>query len=450
MSTIKHTEFSAEKRQLVGLTTLLTLEKEARHAPDVTSLGFIIVNESLRLFPYEQALFWITHNASDIKPITFSGVARFDSNAPQVLWLKEFIGHYLNNEASHQCHVLSGDQVDSSHSSRHVLWVPFNDPLNKGLLGGIWLTRNHVWEIGEQRLAQHLADGYSQALALLNARKKPSFFSFKFPHFIKMILVGGFLVGLLMFPVRQSVLAPATVVAQQPTLMTAPADGIIHSFHVVPNQTVEVGQPLFDLDPTDVNNRYQVALMELSVSKAHYQKAERKAFQNTQSGGELASLSALIARSNAQANHAKELLERLNVKSPVAGVAIFSDVNQWLGRPVRVGERILSIADPVNVEVEILLPVSDALVLEASAQTRLFLNTDPLHPLPGTVRYASYEANTTPEGVLAYRMRSTFATQSSKPRLGLKGTAKLFGKKVPLLLYLFRRPFSAFRQWTGL
>lgn len=459
----EQTEQALHKRQLTGLTTLLTLEKEARHASDREMLGFIMVNETLRLLRYHQAIFWSATTRSSLRLVTFSGIARFDPHAPQVVWLEAFIRRHNKKEQSATAHTITLESLDSADraawqtwSYPHVLWVPLYHPLHKRRLGGLWLARDQAWEAGEARLAEHLADGYGHALALFDRSGKGSWSHWGLPRWLRWI---GFLLSLALLsalPIRQSVLAPATVVAKQPTLMAAPVDGVVYRFHVVPNQTVTVGQPLFELDPTEVNNRLQMATEELAIAQAQYQKAASKAFQSSESGGELATLRAAMLRSATQEEQARQLLQRLRVEAPVAGVVMFSDVNQWLGRPVRVGERILSIADPTDIETEILLPVADALILQPGAETRLFLNTDPLHPLPGQLRYASYEASTTPEGILAYRLRSTFlATESllgnteSGPRLGLKGTAKLFGEKVPLILYLFRRPLAALRQKTG-
>lgn len=469
---------ATQQRQLSGLTTLLTLEKEARHAPDINTLGFICVNETLRLLPYEQALFWqfdnprLSPNRSTNKQgsatrqavsiLSFSGVAQFDADAPQVVWLRTMIIAQAGQEQSNQCHTLTINEVDPQQqeawlqwSPAHVLWVPLPDPHHDTLLGGLWLARDQAWEVSEQKLAEHLASGYAHALALLKSRAKQRFLTFSLPHLIQKGILIALLVGVFIVPVRQSVLAPATVVAEQPTIIATPTDGVVYQFHVVPNQGVEIDQPLFDLDPTDIDNRLQVAKEELAVAVAHYQKAENQAFNRPESAGELASLRALMARSALQVEHAEQLLQRLHVTAPVAGVVMFSDINQWLGRPVRVGERILSIADPHHIEVEALLPVADALILEPGAETRLFLNTDPLHPLAGKLRYASYEASTTASGILAYRLRSVFlnmeamTAQQNGPRLGLKGTIKLFGEKVPLFFYLFRRPFAALRQQTG-
>jgi hypothetical protein len=61
---------------------------------------------------------------------------------------------------------------------------------------------------------------------------------------------------------------------------------------------------------------------------------------------------------------------------------------------------------------------------------------------------AAYEAQPTPGGQLAYRLDARF--DEAPPRIGLRGTAKLFGERAPLALYLLRRPLAGLRQSVGL
>ena len=51
--------------------------------------------------------------------------------------------------------------------------------------------------------------------------------------------------------------------------------------------------------------------------------------------------------------------------------------------------------------------------------------------------------------VLAYRLKARL-TGEELPRIGLKGTARIYGEPVPLAYAVFRRPFAALRQWAGL
>ena len=152
----------------------------------------------------------------------------------------------------------------------------------------------------------------------------------------------------------------------------------------------------------------------------------------------------------AEMDFARDLMNRVTVKAEQAGLAFFTDANDWLGKPVAVGERILTLADPQVAEVDVNVPVNDAIVLQKGAEVSLYLNVDPLHPLRATVFHASYEPGLTPGGVLAYRVRADLAPDQPTPRIGLRGTAKILGDRVPLAFYLFRRPLAAMRQTVRL
>ena len=80
---------------------------------------------------------------------------------------------------------------------------------------------------------------------------------------------------------------------------------------------------------------------------------------------------------------------------------------------------------------------------------RLFLDTDPLNPLPAHVAHAAYEPVNTPQGGPAYRVTAALADGTALPRIGLRGTAKIYGQEVTLFYFLFRRPVTALRQWVG-
>jgi hypothetical protein len=115
---------------------------------------------------------------------------------------------------------------------------------------------------------------------------------------------------------------------------------------------------------------------------------------------------------------------------------------------VRVGERILSIADPAHIEVTILVPVKDAVALEPGNEVRLFLDTDPLNSLRGTVRYVVYESTLAGEWP-AYKVTAQLDATPSIPRIGLRGTARIYGDQTTVFYYLFRRPITVARQWLG-
>jgi len=249
--------------------------------------------------------------------------------------------------------------------------------------------------------------------------------------------------------VRLSVLAPGELVPRDPVVVRAPLDGVIDVFHVQPNQDVAQGQPLFGFDEALIRSRLRVAQQSLATAGAEYRQTAQQSLVDARARPQLAALSGRIEERTAEVAFLREQLQRSRVLAPQAGTALFDDPSQWIGKPVVVGERILRIAAPDDVEVEAWLPVGDAIRLEPGTPVQLFLNARPLEPVAATLRFMAHEAVQRPDGSHAYRLRATLAAPSAH-RVGLKGTARLEGERVPLAYWVMRRPIASARTWLGL
>ena len=115
---------------------------------------------------------------------------------------------------------------------------------------------------------------------------------------------------------------------------------------------------------------------------------------------------------------------------------------------MQTGERVMTIADPQRVGLTIYLAPSDALALEAGAPVKMYLNTAPLAALPASITQTSYEVTRSPEGPLAYVLKADL--RGGEARIGLKGTAKLFGSPAPLAYHVLRRPLAQVRATMGI
>ncbi len=98
---------------------------------------------------------------------------------------------------------------------------------------------------------------------------------------------------------------------------------------------------------------------------------------------------------------------RIDVRARHDGVAVFGDPDDWLGRPVITGERIMLLANPDKPGMLIHLPVADAIALDVGAPVKLFLTVKPLSPLDARITETSYQAVLSPEGVASYRLRAS-------------------------------------------
>ncbi|MCK5718488.1 MAG: HlyD family efflux transporter periplasmic adaptor subunit, partial [Thiomargarita sp.] len=431
------------------------LEKEARNADSITAFNFIAVNETHRLFPYDQAVFFTISPA--VKITAVSGVSTIDNNAPFMRWLHNLLKYHLQQvEKTRKIALIEPVNVPKfiqddwqKWTQGNILWCPFIHKQTGNIEAGLLLLRKKNWREAEITLLNYLIDAYSHTWASLQKsylrKPKKSWQRWLFRIFI---IIG--IIASTQISVRESVLAPAEIVAQSPLIITAPMEGTIKSIYVQPNQVVALGDKLFNLDDTVQKNRYMIAQKTLAIAQADLLRAEQKGFFDLESRGEIALLKAKVEERKAELEYVAALLKRLVVHAEQAGIAVFTDANDWLGKPVNVGEKIMFLADPKLTEIQLWVPVADAINLEADAVTELFLNTDPTNPLAAKLYQASYEADLTPDNWLAFRAKARFISQDNLPRIGLKGTGKIYGKEVNLYYYLLRRPLATIRRTLGL
>jgi len=330
-----------------------------------------------------------------------------------------------------------------------VLWQPLITPEGE-LRGGLLFMRDGEWTKAERATLNQAADAYGHALGALSRRRfwRRNTTKRK-PRYLKLLaaLLGTLL---LMTPLRLSVLAPMEIIPADPMIVSAPMNGVIKKIAVKPGQAVKTGQPLFSLDDVALRNEHAVARKTLEVARAEYVRASQKAFADSASRAQVLMLKAQIDQKTVEADYMAELLQSSQIHAAQDGIAIFTDAADWDGKPVAVGEKVMILADPKRIEAEMQLPVADAINLEIGAEVLLFLNIAPLKPLKATLRRASYQAQVTPAGVLAFQLQATLKDSAAAPRIGLHGTAKIYGRKVTLFYYLMRKPLATLRQLLGI
>ena len=447
--------------QLFGLGTLVQLLKRARRAATAEELGFIVVNETHALLPYRQAALWQRHARAAGKIVAVSGAAVVERNAPFMLWLNPLLeklddgtepGNVRRVDAAILDSAGTGGALGEAWSEwlpAHGLLVPLRTEEGPAL-GALLLARDQPWSDGDVHLISELADGYAYAWMRFRGRRHRSLLAALFGHgLVIKLAVAAALVAVSCLPVTLSALAPAEVVAFQPTIVRAPFEGVVDHFEVQPNEQVEAGQLLLTLDPRAIENKLEVASKALAVAEAEYRQAAQQAVFDDKSRALLAVLKGRAEQRRADVTYNQSLLDRVKVTATRSGLALFDDPNTWIGKPVAIGERLIEIADPAQAEIEIWLPVADAITLSPGADVDFFLNIAPESPLRATLRQASYEATQSSGGLLGYRLKATLPDSAHPPRIGLKGTAKVFGERVSLFYYLLRRPLAAARQFVG-
>ncbi len=448
---------------LQALGNLLQIEHEVRMAESPSAIEFIAVNDSWRIIPYRQAILWRPNAQGRAQLQLVSGLADLGDDSPFRQWFNQII-HGLQFVPGKARLISIADVPDKLHQGwhewmpQHVLALPLQTPQGQSN-GGLWLALEHSPAVSEIALLERLALVYGQGLwAWRSARPWWQTSTIWLHRGWRRKWLWLLLAGLAAMPMRLTVLAPAEIIGKDAKLITAPADGVIARFFIAPNQTVAAGTPLFSLDDTNARNRNEVASKARAVAEAEYFRVTQKSFNDGASKADLSALKAKAEEKAAEADFTKDLFERGQVSAPDAGIVVFSDPNDWLGRPVQTGERIMQLADPKKVQIAIHLAVDDALNLEPGASVKLYLNVSPLNPLDAVLVQASYEPTLVPEGFVAYHLKANLTVDSATgktvdanlPRIGLKGTAKIYGDWAPLIYHVVRKPLAWLRRTVGI
>ena len=448
---------------LDALQGILRAEAEMRAAPSVKALAHLVGNETRRLARARQVFVVRLQNA--VRPgergqglrstvVAASSVASVAHDAPLIQTIRQRIAECgrVNDLSKQQGLEALTDRTisagEGAYPFRELVWIPMLGRTG-AVFGGLVCARETVWSEADTLVAARLAETAAHAWSSLDPRMTaPRRLSKR--RFVWCAIAVAGLVGLLV-PVPLTALAPFEIVPRDPVVVTAPLDGVVATVDVAPNAAVRRGDRLFAFDDTTLRSRNDVAERELRTAEARLKRANQMAFRSSEGRRELAIARAERDVRAAEFDYASLMLSRAVVQAGTSGIAVFNDRKDLIGRPVKTGERLMEIAKSDEVQARLFVPLSDGALLVEGAEVRLFLDTDPLSPVDARIMRADYEAKAHQSDNVSFRAVAAFGPEAqSPPRLGTRGTAQIYGAKVPLALYLFRRPLAALRQWIGL
>lgn len=446
---------SSNGSQEQRLLNLFQLEKEIRQADHIRGLSYVLVNRLRSLVAFQQGCLFLYSGQGRARVEMVSDVAKVDPNAPYVRWLTACAGHLKKAQKDRTlAPVGEGDLGEKERKNwpewgaKQVFWVPLIAPGGR-LVGALWLTRQQPFPEEDRVFLEKIAEVAAHAIQALSPRNSARWPVSSTRKYIAGGTLGLLLVLAMLFPVSQSVLAPAQVIARNPSVIAAPMSGVIETVEVDPNSTVHEGQVLLRYEDTDLRGQLAIAREEFLVAQTELLSASQAAFGDVRIKGKIATLKNRLKLQQVKLDFTRQQVDKIKLRAPMNGVAVFQDKADLVGVPVKTGQRLMHIADPKDTQLQIDLPVGDAIFFERGAKVRLFLDKAPLSPLEARLFHSSFEPQMTAQGVMGYRLIARFDKGEGLPRLGLRGMAKISGEDVSLFYYIFRRPLTALRQMVG-
>ncbi|MCE2879629.1 MAG: HlyD family efflux transporter periplasmic adaptor subunit [Comamonadaceae bacterium] len=433
------------------------LVARARGADTEAALFFCVANDSHALLPYRAALVFEVQ-AGSARFVCQSGLTSVDRRGAYGSWCEQ-VAQALLPRVGQGCS-LTMQQFDAAlHPAWQEYWpevvYAYALPGPRGQpLGLVIYLPDQAWSAQAGAMFGALHQAYGLCLQSLRSRRRGWFGGARAdgrPRRTGRFLLAGLVLGALVLciPVRQFVVAPAEIISLDAVAVTAPVEGIVAELVAKPNQAVKKGDALVRLDDTSIRNRLDSARQALEVARAEYLAGAHRAFVSSDKTSETGVLRGRISERLSEVAFLQEQLGMQTIRALREGIAVYGQENDWIGKPVAAGQRIMELADASKLGVQVWVPVADAINLDSGAPLSLLLHSDPLNPLQALIEQASYQAVRSPDGVTAYRVRARLAEASRVPRLGLRGSAKIDGQMVPLGYFLLRRPLAVARQWLG-
>jgi len=432
---------------------LLSFETEVRSIKNEHELHFHFCNSARRVISYGQCFYGTVSKSGIFKLLTTSSVSVVDRNSPFSRWVEKIANRVIRaNDAGRQlCFSLptycdDTDEERDTYPFVEFLWTP--QVQNDQVVGGTLMTRESPWSDSDCALARRTSDLYLYSQASIRGQKS---LTRSRPSFRPVLLALCLLAVLLGFlPVSITALAPVEVMPRQPFVLAAPFDGVVTEITASQGKALKPGETVVIFDDVRLLNEKKLADQRAEIASARYQRASQGAIADHRVKREIEVAKAEYELAMAESRYASELLDQARMASPVPGIAIFSDKSDWEGKPVSAGQAIVSVADPSKIELAIDLPVKESIVLEEGARIKVFLDSDPMNPLEAQLVEASYRAKPDKRDILSYTLKAALTEKDKElPRIGVQGTAQVFSEKASLAYVIFRRPITAFRQYTG-
>lgn len=428
------------------LETLLQLEADSRRCQTLGELRHHVTHDTRALMPFRQAVL-LERDRQRWRVSRISSVSVVDTDSPFVRAIEALVEHRIGagglKEPTHFT-LASYEAEKGGLPFREALWMPLER--SDGVFAGLLMLSERAWRTTDDVLALRLAETYTHAWTAFSSsepRRWRKWFGL-WPAALAALLAVSFI------PVPLTTLAPATAIAQAPFIVTAPIDGVVSQVLVEPNAMVEKGALLVALDDTELRGQSELAEKRMNLAQASLLRARQSALVDPTSRRDLAVAEGEWSLARAERDFAQQRLAKVEIRAPRAGLAVFNDPDDWKGRPVGTGQRIMEIADPKDVKLLIEVPVNDAIALNDNAKIRVFFDADPLRPLTARLIDAAFHAMPVDGGGVAYRVTARLDDPRALPRIGSRGTAQLQGSEVALWFYLLRRPLSFMRQTFGL
>lgn len=438
----------------MNLEQWVTFEKRIRQAQSIDALQLLIVNSLQQVLPYSQSILIERTAPQQFSVRLLSHITVVNTQSPLVRWMEQTLAPWLwTKNKSPSLFLLSEIPKSNETETLHTpygLYVQLTSPLIGDYALVLWFYEAQAPSLAQTStlFAEAIIHAWERLITLKkNTPPRKRLVKKRGKWIILLAIACLFFIRL-----HENTIAPAEVIPLSPVLITPSINGTIRSIEVKPNQAVKKGQLLVTFDDITLRNQMEEAQKALKVAEKRYLNAYHHAYiGSSQAQNSLQEMS-VLQEEKEQAGlklvYQQQLLQRTELKSPIDGVALYSDPKELLGKPMRIGEKIMLIANLNEKELAFWVSMDNMIEVDPKRPIHFFSNENPATRTEAYIKYINPIAEARPDGVVAYYGVAQFS-KNQPLKLGEQGVVKLFGTRVSLFYYLIRRPFRYIRQHLG-
>jgi multidrug resistance efflux pump len=269
------------------------------------------------------------------------------------------------------------------------------------------------------------------------------------PHVNIVAMAAAILIFVLfVMPFPYTVGGEAEIVPQDRHLAFCKVDGLIDHVNTTEGSTVQEGQTIATLDPTEID--YKIRTAQRQVELLGLEMAILK-----KSGGlDVAKLaeSRLVELKRKSAQEELRFLQWqrqfLEIRAPASGVVLTKHVETLMGKKFKAGEPFAEIAEPGGLLAEIHVPEDRIAFVKVGQAADLYLNSHPFTDHPMKVSEIAPKAEAEARQGNIYRVRAAFFGSAPAVKVGMKAVGKINTGPTSLWSMMSQRLCSKWNQFT--
>jgi hypothetical protein len=335
--------------------------------------------------------------------------------------------------------------LDAMNGTR-VLWLPLPSVGGGAPRYALWLERwkDRDWNPEEIRLLSRASIFFGHALTIPRKKKRAEGAGKRVAALLVIALI-----ALMFIPVHARINAPVQVVPDHPYYVFAPFDGIVDELIVSPGETVDEGEVIFRYDTRVMEKRLDEARQAVAVAQAELARLEGAAYDDQEARAKIPVQKLEVQRKQSDVSFIESQLALSEVRTEKAGIVVLDDPDALIGAALKTGEMVLSIAEPTNTKLQMMVPVTDAGLVSVGAETLVRLDSAPLKSIPAKVERLGFDVRVSDEQIPSVLAEGVWAEETAVMP-GQRGVARITGPETALGLQFFRKPLMKVRVWLGI